>query len=443
VYEWSLINGMKLHWFSPLAPARTDIANFTRRILPALVARADVTLWTDQAEWDPELSTYAEVRSYSLRNAPFRDLNAHGVTFYNLGNSLKFHDSIYHLSRLHPGAIIVHDIAIHHLIAELYREKLQNFPEYRRLLIRHYGRPAARAAEPFWTGRLTSEFMGEHFPLFEVTAENSLALLVHTQAAYATFAPTFPGPIVLHPLPYAAGRPLPASQTRAPEEPLQLIIFGHLGKNRRLEATLHALHLHPHCDRFRLKIYGQMEAEIEIRALITKLGLDNIVSVRGYASDDELDAALSAADLAINLRYPTMGEASGSQLRIWEHSLPSIVTRVGWYSELPADSVGFVDVEDEIGGVQKHLHAFLDHPEQYRKMGENGRRVLETAHRPDLYAQAILKLAEDAICFRAPAAALRMVSRMSSELAAFSAESAAEPQFAGAADTLRFLTHGA
>ena len=56
------------------------------------------------------------------------------------------------------------------------------------------------------------------------------------------------------------------------------------------------------------------------------LGLRERVTFHGYVSEAELEAALDDADLAVNLRYPTMGEASGSQLRIWDHALPSLVT---------------------------------------------------------------------------------------------------------------------
>ena len=42
-----------IHWFSPLPPARTDIAEYTRRILPALNREAQVILWTDQGVWGP------------------------------------------------------------------------------------------------------------------------------------------------------------------------------------------------------------------------------------------------------------------------------------------------------------------------------------------------------------------------------------------------------
>jgi len=43
---------MKLNWFSPLAPARSEIAHYTARTVAALRGHAEVTLWTDQAKWD-------------------------------------------------------------------------------------------------------------------------------------------------------------------------------------------------------------------------------------------------------------------------------------------------------------------------------------------------------------------------------------------------------
>ena len=85
-----------------------------------------------------------------------------------------------------------------------------------------------------------------------------------------------------------------------------------------------------------------------MRQRIATLELKDTVKVHGYAPAADLDGALSTAGLAINLRYPTMGEASASQLRIWEHALPSLVTRVGWYASLPEDAVAHVRPENEV-----------------------------------------------------------------------------------------------
>ncbi len=94
-----------------------------------------------------------------------------------------------------------------------------------------------------------------------------------------------------------------------------------------------------------------------------------MVTLHGFVPAEDLEAALTSAHLAINLRFPTMGEASVSQLQIWDHALPSLVTRVGWYATLPQETVAFVRPEHEITDIQAHLHAFVDDPGRYAHMG--------------------------------------------------------------------------
>ena len=112
-----------------------------------------------------------------------------------------------------------------------------------------------------------------------------------------------------------------------------------------------------------------------------------------------LEAALASAHLAINLRFPTMGEASVSQLQIWAHALPSLVTRVGWYATLPQETVAFVRPEHEIIDIQAHLRAFVDDPRRYVQMGEDGHRFLQAYHTPGAYVQAIIDAVRDAEAF--------------------------------------------
>lgn len=402
---------LKIHWFSPLPPARTDIAHYTARILPALAAQADVTLWTDAPEWDRALENYAEVRSYSLETVPWPELHRGDMTFFNLGNNREFHENIYHLCRLHPGIVVVHDFSIHHLIAGLYRDKWRNLAEYRDHLTRYHGRLAGHAADAYWREKFSTEHMAARFPMIGLGVENAIGIMTHTRQAFEALRAEHPQPITFHPLPYALS-------TRAPIRPprldgrCRLIVFGHLGPNRRIETTLRALHGHRQRERFELRIYGQVVEEAKIRALIAELHLEDCVELHGFVPDEVLAAALDRADLAINLRFPTMGEASGSQLRIWAHALPTIVTRIGWYGDLSPDAVGFVRMESEIQDLQGHLDAILANPAQFRRMGEIGRRLLESQHTPESYAAAIVQLATEASAFRRPAGALKLVQKV-------------------------------
>jgi hypothetical protein len=95
-----------------------------------------------------------------------------------------------------------------------------------------------------------------------------------------------------------------------------------------------------------------------------------------------------------------MGEASGSQLRIWYHALPSLVTDVGWYSSLSRDTVAHVRPEHEVADIQSHLQAFLNNPEPFAQMGQRGLRILREQHDPEKYVQTILDFAANAGQFR-------------------------------------------
>jgi len=147
--------------------------------------------------------------------------------------------------------------------------------------------------------------------------------------------------------------------------------------------------------------------------------LTSIVTLHGFVPEAELGEALAAADLAINLRYPTMGEASATQLRIWSHALPSLVTQVGWYASLPDTVVAHVRPEHEVEDIQTHLRAYLANPIGFTGMGAKGRALLEEQHAPEIYVRSIFNVAADAERFRPRAVAYNLAERAGAEMSAW------------------------
>jgi glycosyltransferase involved in cell wall biosynthesis len=393
---------MKLNWFSPLPPASTDIAHYTERVLPALSARADVTLWTDQEHWETGLQRYAEVRRYSPERVPWAELNRAQLSIYHIGNNPLFHGSIWQVSRAAPGLVVLHDMRLHHFFDGLYRVKWRDPDAYQSVMGKYYGEQGRLdALECFKQEARNIDSMAERYPLTQLATENALGVLVHTREAFAQLKLDRLRPAAYAPLPYDAGPRAQPSQNFAENNAgadngptYRLIVFGYLGRNRRLDALLKALAEFPQKENFRLDIYGQvLDDNKHLRANIRALGLKRLATVHGFVPEAELDQALARAHLAVNLRYPTMGEASGSQLRIWSHALPSLVTQVGWYASLPAETVAFVRPAHEIEDIQAHLKAFLNRPGDFAAMGQRGRALLEQEHSPDDYAQAILDFA--------------------------------------------------
>ena len=106
-----------------------------------------------------------------------------------------------------------------------------------------------------------------------------------------------------------------------------------------------------------------------------------------------------------------MGEASASQLRIWQHGLPSLVSDVGWYAAIPKNTVALVRADAEVEDIQKHLANFLRDPDAWRELGRNGRRYVQEHHTVEAYVQSLMELVETSLRDTARHAVLWMARR--------------------------------
>jgi len=360
---------MRLNWFSPLPPAQTGVAEFTARILPALAERFDITLWTETNEYDREIARHAAVRLCAEQ--PAADCDPSAISVFNIGNNRAFHEKILKRCREHPGIVILHEL---------------DLPELR--------------------GRFS--FKAARISPMQLALRRAIGAMVHSRAALEIAQKETRCPVRFHFLPYPASD-IPPTRRQDRDGVARLIIFGFLDANRRLETVLRALQSYPRKGELRLDIYGELSKPLALRQLTEQLALTDIVTFHGFVSSEELDKALDRADLAINLRHPTMGEASGSQLKIWDHALPSLVTPTGSYVDLPPGTVGLVNVETEIADLHRHFDMLLSDPEFYRRMGEQGRAALISNHRPADYVDAMAALVDDAQRFISPARGEKIV----------------------------------
>jgi hypothetical protein len=157
----------------------------------------------------------------------------------------------------------------------------------------------------------------------------------------------------------------------------------------------------------------------------------------------ELDAALRQTDLVVNMRDPSMGEASGSQLHLWQYGLASLVTQRAWYATLPEDTVAFVRPEHEVVDIQEHLAEFLRDPEFYRAIGRNGRRYVMEHHSMEKYVAGLLEVAGQTPKFRARWIARDLASRSVGAMGGWSDESTIDALAPQIARQIAILTAGA
>ena len=407
---------MKINYFSPLPPAKSGISEVAALIIPALSQYAEVTAWTDQDEWDKDLENYAKIRQYQSNKINWSELNGTDLNIYHIGNNIDYHRHILVLSQQIPGMVVLHDVTLSHLFRGFYSEQESNA-----------------------VARTSINSVADDFATTEWAIDNAASVIVHSRGALTQLAQHQRWLVRYQPLPYDVNPPLQTDPTPL-ASPYRLIIFGHIGSNRRVESVLKALEELPNKALFHLDIYGSVYNNKELRKQIEQRKLKSIVTVHGFATDEILDRALSKAHLAINLRYPTMGEASLSQLRIWRHALPSMVTQVGWYEEQSEDAVLFVRQEYEIEDIKRHLQRLVDDPESLVTMGKCGREILEENHSPDAYAKALIEFAKELPIGYQALTAQYLVRRVGKEMAPWQIPGLGNQELSRIAEAMHFLT---
>lgn len=376
---------MRVHWFSPLLPDATDIGHFTARVLREMAKLCDVTIWTETRNPLTDMLPGLEIRHFDPSAPDYPTLNKDGVIVYNIGNNGPFHAGTYELSQQIPGVVILHEADLQGLFSFVWLHQNNNPADY----IAHARNAHGVLGEAFAKARLLGiplDDLAHRYPIVDPVLRNALGVIFHTpQVARLVGQRGLPA--------LQLNLPFPAREVRRPtnrQGPIRLVQFGYLNPHRKLEEIFTALSRHPDQHLFRFDIFGKLWDSAYILKRIRDFGLRNIVRIRGFVAEEELDQAIAASDMVFNLRYPTIGEASGTQLRIWNNAAPSVVSDDGWFGSLPDDTVWKIAPGDEVTAVGAILDKLLLDRFSFDALGVRGRATLISSHSPIDYAHAVL-----------------------------------------------------
>lgn len=403
---------MKINWISPLPPAVSGIAYLTDYVADSLTERANVTFWGLGTEAGGSFKDRYNLNTWPDDHGSWQALNSSDITIYNIGNNLTYHAQIWKISRIHPGIVVLHDTHLQHLFAGLIAYSGGDREKYISIMRRFYGENGESSARALFAGSQNIFQLAATYPMTEYALERALGAVVHTRQAYDFLVSLHKWPVLYVPLAHpgemSSGDAVKKRQMRGFNKLIRLVVFGHLNVNRRIDKIINALAKYPQRNLFRFDIIGTLEGYKNLDQTVRDQGLDKQVCFHGHLSDEGLDGLLEKSDIAINLRYPTMGEASLSQLRIWAHALPTLVTRTGWYAELPEGTVVYADVENEERDIHRFFDLAISKQEMLLEIGEKGNDCLKENHSPEGYAEAIINFSKEVACTASRGTAMDM-----------------------------------
>jgi glycosyltransferase involved in cell wall biosynthesis len=364
---------MRLAYFSPMPPEQSGIADYSALLLPALRQRIDV----------------AVVRR-GRKSAP----RGTDLALYHVGNNPDAHAWIVDALRRRPGVVVLHDFVLHHLVAGMTVGRRDGHG-YLDLMEREHGVVGRLLAHgvldkripPLWESRPAD------FPLATFVLEKATALIVHSryvrdQARTAGYD----GPISVVPHP---AWPAPTLEPERLAPGTLVGCFGVVNSSKRipelLRATASVRKAHPEVT---LLLVGSTSPGFDLDRRLQRVGLADEALVReGWVDEPRLWGLMAGSDVLVNLRYPTMGETSGSVVRGLSLGKPLIVSDVGWFSELPDDVALKVPPDDEVATLTAALELLASRPDVRYAMGARAAELARREHGvervADLYVAAL------------------------------------------------------
>jgi glycosyltransferase involved in cell wall biosynthesis len=330
----------RLAVITPWPPARSGVANHSQKLVTALAEHADIDVIVDRddglAGHDPSPDPRVEVRSH-FEFDWLRPLRGYDRILSVLGNS-RFHvHALRHLLG-DRGHVLMHDVRLTGLYIAATSNGSGDSASFREKVVQMYGDRIPRRA----LRRLPDVGLEERYSIFmtQEVQEHADLLMTHSHHALDLLrlergpggAPPR-GEVVSH----GVWEPQVDAEERRSEGPL-IVSFGAVAMVKGLDVILGAFsRLVDERPGARLAFVGHTTDNDGrfVRTLASELGIADNLELRGHVAPDEYWRILRSADIAIQLRTWSNGEASGAVIDCVAARVPTIVSDIGWFSELP------------------------------------------------------------------------------------------------------------
>jgi len=338
-----------------MPPARSGIADYSEALAASLGHLVDLEIFSSAAQtFDP---------------ARF------DIAVYQVGNN-GHHDFAYETALRHPGVVVMHESNLHHLIADLTIRR-DNWDAYISECAYNGGDVARAYAERVRKLEVGPDYEG--LPLTRRVLESARGVIVHSHFMEAEIrAAGFTGPVAV--IPHGAW--IPEGDRNAwryklgLDEVTPLIgIFGYLKPYKRIAESLRAFRrLVRLVPKARMILVGEPHPEFPLAQMIRTMGLSAQVRILGFAPIEDFVGYLAACDIVLNLRYPTVGESSGTLLRSLGLGKAVMVSEIGSFAEFPEDVCLKVPVgagEEDL--IFEYLNLLVSRPEVTQALGARAR----------------------------------------------------------------------
>jgi glycosyltransferase involved in cell wall biosynthesis len=363
----------RIAWFTPLRPVQSGISLYNEDLLSAVGGVWPIDVFVDG--YDPEpFHAFGNLRILPLK--AFNKLDRrerYATVVYQFGNS-PAHAYMYRVALNRPGIVVMHDTILHHLKLSMVARR-GGALKYRESMGQEYGDDGLKVAENVLRGRLPQAMFA--YPLSEDVIRSARHVIVHSEFSRQQVKRLDPKSTVSVvpmgiPVPPNVDQSYARSILSLPADAYIIASVTMINPYKRLDVVLRALRRVKRNGPVYLLLAGNVSPHVPLDRWIALNGLTGAVETLGFVDDRTARLVAAAADVLVNLRYPTAGETSASLLRIMAAGRPVLVSDAGSFREMPDDVVAKIPVDAlEQETVESMLDGLRNDPSLARQLGAN------------------------------------------------------------------------
>lgn len=374
----------KIAFFTPLHPLKTGIADYAEEMLPYMRNRFQFDLFIDEGYEASEKDIVSNHNIYQFSEFELRK-EEYDMVIYQMGNN-NYHEKIYEYLIKYPGIVVLHDYAIHHLIAHIFYNNYKSDVKYFDEVEFNHGLVAKNIAyQRACNGELGLwETDAVNYPMNKRILSKAISLITFSEFSKTNLEKYGLGVPIKRIFLHCGGEARKVNDNEKnearikqeiklePDESL-FCVFGFVTPSKRPYAIIEAFtRLINSGKKAKLIFVGEVHDVCkDLKTIVKKNKIDHLVTFTGFTDIDTFKDYLVASDVCISLRYPTMGETSGVLMRALSMGKPSIVTNIGTFKEFSNDMLVKVSYEEgEVEEIEEAMLKLTSDKESYDKMSE-------------------------------------------------------------------------
>jgi glycosyltransferase involved in cell wall biosynthesis len=336
----------KIAWLSPLPPQRSGIAHYSHWLVNQLKTHLDIDLYYDTQA--PIAALKNEFDLYPLSVFAER-YQSYDEVIYHLGNHSDFHRRIYQLAWNFPGTVVLHDYNLSAFMHDaFYCQKDEQL--YGQALLEGYGDEGRKEFQSLTGGRAPDI---AKFPMSHAVVNRSRKAIVHHRWVKNQFANNTHIEVVPH---FATLNYQPTQEEiktfknrhSITDKHFVVSCLGFINSNKLPQLQVDVVkRLIDDGYPVRMIFAGEPAPDVKSLESETRSGrYSQHIIFTGYQNEADYFSAIFASDIIINLRNPSMGEASGTLMHALAAAKPAIISNLNQYREFP-DKVCWKLTHDE------------------------------------------------------------------------------------------------